>query len=111
LSDAAADKHEEPTLATELQPPPFEGERHATIYVINLYAVKNRSGVTSEEMFQSEIVEAVPDILGEDDRAMREISRAFYRNFTFYKSDKLDSGFPRIDSNNGDDYLLTVNTG
>jgi len=85
LSDAAADEHEERTLATELQPPPFEGEGHATIYIINLYAVKNRSGSTSEELFQSDLVETVPDILGEDDRAMREISRAFYRNFTFQR--------------------------
>ncbi|XP_072767494.1 uncharacterized protein [Anoplolepis gracilipes] len=56
--------NEEHTLSTELRPPPLdEKERHATIYIINLYAVKNSSGSTSEEMFENEIVEAVPDIL------------------------------------------------
>jgi len=92
LPDAVADKHEERTLATELQPPPFDGERHATVYVINLYAVKNSSGSTSEEMFQSDIIEAVPDILGEDDRAKYP---AFFIKILL-SNDKSDSEFPRI---------------
>ncbi|XP_029161883.1 keratin, type I cytoskeletal 9-like isoform X3 [Nylanderia fulva] len=56
--------HEEHTLSTELQPPPLdEKEHHATVYIINLYAVKNSSGRTSEEVFENEIIETVPDIL------------------------------------------------
>lgn len=63
--DPAVNTYEEHTLSTELQPPPIEEkERHATIYIINLYAVKNSSGNTSEEIFENEIIETVPEILG-----------------------------------------------
>lgn len=56
---------EEHTLSTELQPPPIEEkERHAIVYIINMYAVKNNSGSTSEEMFENEVIETVPEILG-----------------------------------------------
>lgn len=66
LSESAVNAHEEHTLSTELLPPPAdEKEHHATIYVINLYAVKNGSSNASEEMFQNEVVETLPDILGE----------------------------------------------
>ncbi|XP_050455678.1 uncharacterized protein LOC126853716 isoform X2 [Cataglyphis hispanica] len=58
-----ANTHKEHTLSTDLQPPPLEKEHHATVYIINLYAVKNNSGSTSEEMFENEIIENVPDIL------------------------------------------------
>ncbi|XP_012231313.1 heterogeneous nuclear ribonucleoprotein A1, A2/B1 homolog isoform X4 [Linepithema humile] len=55
--------HEEHTLSTELQPPPLdEKEHHATLYIINLYAVKNSSGNTSEEIFENDVIEAVPEI-------------------------------------------------
>ncbi|XP_070149319.1 keratin, type II cytoskeletal 1b isoform X4 [Polyergus mexicanus] len=59
-----ANTHEEHTLSTELRPPPFdEKEHHATVYIINLYAVKNNSGNTEEEIFENEIIETIPDIL------------------------------------------------
>ncbi|GAB1863501.1 hypothetical protein CAJAP_04580 [Camponotus japonicus] len=62
--DPAVNTYEEHTLSTELQPPPIEEkERHATVYIINLYAVKNSSGNTSEEIFENEIIETVPEIL------------------------------------------------
>jgi len=65
LSESAINTHEERTLSTELLPPPLnEKEHHATIYIINLYAVKNSSSNVSEEMFQNEVVETIPDILG-----------------------------------------------
>lgn len=66
LSDSTVNTHEEHTLSTELQPPPLDEQEqhHATIYVINLYAVKNSSGSTSEEIFENEVIETVPDILG-----------------------------------------------
>ncbi|XP_025161234.1 keratin, type II cytoskeletal 1 isoform X2 [Harpegnathos saltator] len=51
------------TLPTDLQPPPIEKEHHTTVFVLNLYAVKNSSSNKPEEMFQNEIIEAVPDIL------------------------------------------------
>ncbi|EFN79476.1 hypothetical protein EAI_12429, partial [Harpegnathos saltator] len=52
------------TLPTDLQPPPIdEKEHHATVFVLNLYAVKNGSSNEPEEMYQNEIIEAVPDIL------------------------------------------------
>lgn len=64
-----ANTDEEHTLSTDLQPPPLdEKEHHATVYIINLYAVKNNSGNTSEEMFENEIIENVPDILGKCDQ-------------------------------------------
>lgn len=66
LPEAAVATHEEHTLSTELLPPPVdekEGEHHATIYIINLYAVKNGSSNASEEMFQNEVVETIPDIM------------------------------------------------
>ncbi|KAL0126157.1 hypothetical protein PUN28_004938 [Cardiocondyla obscurior] len=63
-SAPAKNTHEEHTLSTELLPPPLnEKESHATIYVINLYAVKNGSDETGQDMFHNEIVESVPDIL------------------------------------------------
>ncbi|XP_011255051.2 keratin, type II cytoskeletal 2 epidermal isoform X1 [Camponotus floridanus] len=62
--DAAVNTYEEHTLSTELQPPPIEEkERHAIVYVINMYAVKNNSGNTSEEILENEIIETVPEIL------------------------------------------------
>ncbi|CAL1679955.1 unnamed protein product [Lasius platythorax] len=64
VPDPKVNTYEEHTLSTELQPPPFdEKERHATVYIINLYAVKNSSGSTSDEVFQNEVIETVPDIL------------------------------------------------
>lgn len=69
LSESVLKEHlEEHTLSTELLPPPApvdEKEHHATIYVINLYAVKNGSSNASEEMFQNEVLEMIPDITGE----------------------------------------------
>lgn len=66
LSESTVNTHEEHTLATELLPPPVdEKEHHATIYVINLYAIKNGSSNASEEMFQNEVIETIPDIMGE----------------------------------------------
>ncbi|XP_011349675.1 keratin, type I cytoskeletal 10 isoform X1 [Ooceraea biroi] len=62
VPDSAVNTHEEHTLSTDLQPPPLE-EHHATVYIINLYAVKNGSGNTSEEVFQRDVIEAVPDIV------------------------------------------------
>lgn len=53
-------------MSTELLPPPLdEKEHHATIYIINLYAIKNDSSNASEEMFQNEVREMIPDIMGE----------------------------------------------
>lgn len=64
LDLTAENTHEEHTLSTELQPPPLDDkEHHATIYIINLYAVKNNSDNT-EEIFENEVIETVPDILG-----------------------------------------------
>ncbi|XP_077257836.1 uncharacterized protein LOC143894983 isoform X3 [Temnothorax americanus] len=64
VPEPAVNTQEEHTLSTELLPPPVdEKEHHATIYIINLYAVKNGSSNASEEMFQNEVVETIPDIL------------------------------------------------
>ncbi|XP_071566962.1 uncharacterized protein [Temnothorax nylanderi] len=64
VPEPAVNTQEEHTLSTELLPPPVdEKEHHATIYIINLYAVKNGSSNVSEEMFQNEVVETIPDIL------------------------------------------------
>ncbi|XP_012060768.1 PREDICTED: H/ACA ribonucleoprotein complex subunit 1-like [Atta cephalotes] len=66
LPEPAVNAHEERTLSTELQPPASssdEKEHYATIYIINLYAVKNSSSNVSEEMFQNEVVETLPDII------------------------------------------------
>lgn len=68
LSDPAVNTYEEHTLSTELQPPPIDvKEHHATVYIINLYAVKNSSSNVSEEIFENEIIENVPEILGKCD--------------------------------------------
>ncbi|XP_011052723.1 PREDICTED: uncharacterized protein LOC105145079 isoform X2 [Acromyrmex echinatior] len=66
LPEPAVNAHEERTLSTELQPPApslDEKEEYSTIYIINLYAVKNSSSNVSEEMFQNEVVETLPDII------------------------------------------------
>lgn len=68
LSEPAVNAHKERTLSTELQPPApslDEKELYSTVYIINLYAVKNSSSNVSEEMFQNEVVESLPDIIGE----------------------------------------------
>ncbi|XP_036145376.1 uncharacterized protein LOC105828453 isoform X2 [Monomorium pharaonis] len=64
LPESGVNTHEEHTLSTELQPPPLgQEEHHATVYIINLYAVKNGSSNASEEMFQNEVVDTIPEIL------------------------------------------------
>ena len=68
LLEPAVNIYEERALSTELQPPALssdETEHYATIYIINLFAVKNSSSNVSEEMFQNEVVETLPDIIGE----------------------------------------------
>ncbi|KYN44249.1 hypothetical protein ALC56_01311, partial [Trachymyrmex septentrionalis] len=66
LPEPAVNIYEERALSTELQPPALssdETEHYATIYIINLFAVKNSSSNVSEEMFQNEVVETLPDII------------------------------------------------
>ncbi|XP_018303309.1 uncharacterized protein [Mycetomoellerius zeteki] len=66
LPEPAVNAHKERTLSTELQPPApslDEKELYSTVYIINLYAVKNSSSNVSEEMFQNEVVESLPDII------------------------------------------------
>ncbi|KYN19611.1 hypothetical protein ALC57_08087 [Trachymyrmex cornetzi] len=66
LPEPAVNAHEGRTLSTELQPPApssDEKEGYATIYIINLYAIKNSSSNLSEEMFQNEVIEKLPDII------------------------------------------------
>ncbi|XP_018401293.1 PREDICTED: keratin, type II cytoskeletal 1-like isoform X2 [Cyphomyrmex costatus] len=71
-TDSAVNTHKDHTLSTELLPPApssvekdekDEKERYATIYIVNLYAVKNISSNASEEMYQNEVVETLPDII------------------------------------------------
>ncbi|XP_014482072.1 PREDICTED: glycine-rich protein 2-like [Dinoponera quadriceps] len=53
------------TLPTDLQPPPLEDkEGYVTVFVVNIYAVKNVSNadLESKELFQNEITELVPKI-------------------------------------------------
>ncbi|XP_053979041.1 keratin, type II cytoskeletal 1-like isoform X2 [Hylaeus volcanicus] len=53
------------TLSTELKPPPIpEKEHQYVLFVINLFAVKNSSGESAEEIFENEVVEKVPSLLG-----------------------------------------------
>lgn len=66
-------------MPTELQPPPLDDkEHHATVYVINLYAVKNSSSNESEQGLENEIVEIVPDLLGKCKN--RNSNVLFWRN-------------------------------
>lgn len=58
--------HEDGVPSIELQPPPLqhEEEKNVTIYLINLYAIKNATSNVSEEMFENEIIESAPAVLG-----------------------------------------------
>ncbi|XP_032662722.1 forkhead box protein D1-like isoform X5 [Odontomachus brunneus] len=63
LPTALEKEVENRSLPTELQPPPLdEKEHHATVFIINLYAL-NSSSNESEQVLKNEIVETVPDLL------------------------------------------------
>ncbi|XP_014601941.1 PREDICTED: uncharacterized protein LOC106785742 isoform X2 [Polistes canadensis] len=58
---------ENSTLILDLVPP-IEGEddngRNVTLFIINLYAIRNHSGESSEEMLDNNVVQKMPDIIG-----------------------------------------------
>ncbi|XP_015188554.1 PREDICTED: uncharacterized protein LOC107072821 isoform X2 [Polistes dominula] len=67
-SKISTDTNEEnSTLILDLVPP-IEGEddngKNVTLFIINLYAVRNHSGESSEEMLDNNLVRKMPDIIG-----------------------------------------------
>ncbi|XP_060819148.1 keratin, type II cytoskeletal 2 epidermal-like isoform X5 [Bombus pascuorum] len=61
---ALSSNEENTTLSTELKPPPYpqKEEHQYMVFVINLFGLKNASGETSEEMFENEVIQSVPEL-------------------------------------------------
>lgn len=76
-----AKEGEDRTLPTELQPPPLvENGNHTTVYIINVFAVRNSN--ESVDTLKNEIVDTVPEMLGKCKACTRGILYPPYNIFS-----------------------------
>ncbi|XP_047353325.1 uncharacterized protein LOC124950535 isoform X3 [Vespa velutina] len=104
-SKIIADNDEEnSTLSLDLVPPMIkdDDDKNITLFIINLYAVRNHSGEASEEVLDNSLIEKMPDIIGplatiflvveegEDEKPVDLDEMAKYMEKHGFKMDKID---------------------